>query len=63
MPKQAPKQASSTSKRRSGVEIAPCTCKHEYQDKLYGKGMRVWTRGGTVPQPQNTCTVCGATSK
>ena len=22
-------------------EVKPCNCKHEYQDKKYGKGMRV----------------------
>jgi len=25
----------------SMTKILPCNCKHEFQDKLYGKGMRV----------------------
>ena len=53
----------SSKKTRKGptTKIAPHTCTHEYQDKLYGKGNRVWTRG---PEQDNgaakeTCTVCG----
>lgn len=54
-----------SSKKRKGptTRIAPPhTCAHEYQDKLYGKGIRVWTRG---PEQDNgtakeTCTVCGS---
>lgn len=37
------------------VKIMKCTCDHEYQDKTYGKGMRVHNRkraGNWV------CTVC-----
>jgi len=26
---------------RTTTEIKPCTCQNEYQDKMYGKGMRV----------------------
>jgi hypothetical protein len=35
--------------------IQPCTCKHVYQDEMYGPGRRVHneTAGGYV------CTVCG----
>lgn len=35
--------------------IKTCKCKHEYQDKVYGKGNRVHN-----PGPKSiTCTVCG----
>lgn len=25
-------------------EIRPCKCKNDYQDKAYGKDMRVWNK-------------------
>jgi len=34
--------------------IKKCTCKHEFQDKKYGKGMRVFNKGKEVWR----CTVC-----
>lgn len=37
------------------TQIIPCTCSHEEQDKMYGKGMRVHnvnTKGDAF------CTVC-----
>jgi len=37
--------------------IISCTCTHEYQDKLYGKGRRVFNEGKT----NYKCTVCKAT--
>lgn len=42
------------------MAIKDCTCKHEYQDKKYGKGKRVHNEG----QKENSkdtfrCTVCG----
>ena len=36
--------------------IAPCTCKHEAQDKMYGNGRRVFNEG----KLNYICTVCGA---
>ena len=36
--------------------ILPCTCTHEAQDKIHGKGRRVWNVGKT----HRKCTVCGA---
>ena len=38
------------------MPIAKCTCKHEYQDKQYGKDNRVFN-----PKLKNEmrCTVCG----
>jgi hypothetical protein len=44
--------------------IKRCSCKSEYQDSKYGKGMRVHTTGvkkdGMVPE---RCTVCGPQPK
>jgi len=40
------------------TEIKPCTCEHKSQDKLYGKGRRVFNLG----LKGATCTVCGKTS-
>lgn len=40
------------------IEIRKCTCEHDFQDKQYGKGNRVWNQTlkdkGTVYR----CTVC-----
>jgi hypothetical protein len=38
--------------------IAKCTCKSEFQDQLYGKGMRYFNR--TEDGKGGRCTVCGA---
>ena len=44
-------------RKASGVTISKCTCDHSYQDKLYGKGMRVKNnRPGNNPP---RCSVCG----
>jgi len=40
------------------VAILPCSCKHEYQDKKYGKGNRVHNKKGSK-NPGYRCTVCG----
>lgn len=42
--------------------VKPCNCINEYQDKKYGKGLRVHTpvnskKNGTSAR----CTVCGTT--
>lgn len=39
--------------------IAKCTCKSEFQDQLYGKGMRYFNHAGDGPG-DGRCTVCGA---
>ena len=42
-----------------------CGCKSEpsfatdFQDKVYGKGFRLHTVGGTKERPSYTCTICG----
>lgn len=38
--------------------IKQCSCKHQAQDELYGKGNRVMNVGGTTAQPTYKCTVC-----
>jgi hypothetical protein len=43
--------------------IFPCQCSHEYQDKLYGKGRRVWNGMGLLGKSGIRCTVCGAENK
>lgn len=39
-------------------KIAKCTCKHEFQDATYGKGMRVFNPAGDK-QSGGRCSVCG----
>lgn len=42
------------------VTIEKCTCPHEYQDKKYGKGMRVHNKAPKVDKDKGRrCTVCG----
>lgn len=38
--------------------IHVCTCKHEWQDKTYGKWKRVHNPGPPGPQFNIKCTVC-----
>lgn len=41
--------------------IGNCSCKHDIQDKLHGKGRRVLneTQSGSGSQTGTRCTVCG----
>ena len=39
------------------MAIFNCSCKHEFQDKTYGVGRRVFNMGKT----KYTCTVCKST--
>jgi hypothetical protein len=41
--------------------IKSCTCKHEFQDSLYGKGMRQHTLSLKEKTPR--CTVCGGKAR
>ena len=41
----------------NGCKIMRCTCKHEFQDKEYGKGMRVFNP--MKISGRYRCTVCG----
>lgn len=38
--------------------IKKCSCKHEYQDKKHGKGMRVMTPFKRTDTLMARCTVC-----
>lgn len=38
--------------------VLPCNCKHEYQDKHYGPGMRVHNKFGEGSDSGFRCTVC-----
>lgn len=42
-------------------KIMLCSCQHESQDELYGKGMRLWNRLGDSDSYR--CTVCGNSNK
>ena len=46
-------------KRKYGAKIRSCDCKHEYQDALYGKQMRVACL--CKEGKESRCTVCGKT--
>ena len=50
-----------TEKRRNGTRIVACSCKHEYQDKVYGTGKRV--ANAAPKQDGDRCTVCGTVHK
>lgn len=43
------------------IVIRECSCKHDYQDKVYGKQMRVHNpkKAPAGSKPRVTCTVCG----
>jgi len=42
------------------TEIFPCTCKSEYQDKRYGRGLRVHNEAkSSKAAGVGRCTVCG----
>jgi len=40
---------------KEGCRILKCTCEHEFQDKVYGKGMRVHNIN---KKGEAACTVC-----
>lgn len=48
-------------KRRNGTRIVSCSCSHEYQDSVYGKGKRV--ANAAPKQDGDRCTVCGKVHK
>lgn len=47
--------AATTTPKRPSFAIKPCTCAHEHQDKVYGKGRRFMIR----TQDGYRCMVCG----
>lgn len=42
----------------SGTKVKQCNCKHEFQDKTYGKQIRVHNIGGVKGSLKYSCTVC-----
>jgi len=50
----APAKAKAIPKKTTTI-VAKCSCVNEYQDKIYGKGMRAKNSKGTGFK----CTVCG----
>lgn len=44
--------------------IKQCTCEHTFQDKIYGKGNRVWNIGKEAGSSSTVikCTVCNKTN-
>ena len=40
------------------IKIRRCTCEHKFQDKRYGKGMRVHDQSKDGNSVMWTCTVC-----
>ena len=45
------------------MKVLPCSCLHEYQDKCYGRQMRIHNQAPKKPDNNGgwTCTVCGKT--
>lgn len=41
--------------KKNGVTFSKCHCAHSYQDRKYGKGVRVFNYGAGGKR----CTVCG----
>ena len=42
--------------------VMACTCKHDFQDKTYGRGLRLFNYGRKINGTGGyRCTVCGAT--
>lgn len=41
------------------TKIKPCSCVHDYQDTVYGKGMRVHNEMASKDPSKFRCTVCG----
>ena len=46
----------SKDKVKTGAVVKKCSCKHTQQDKMYGKGFRVFN---LKTGDRATCTVCG----
>ena len=55
-----PKVKEEKGKAGEGVVFRRCSCESAFQDKHYGRGIRVFNVGGTITNPTYTCTVCGA---
>ncbi len=45
----------------AATKVMQCSCKSDFQDELYGKGMRLFNLRDEKKHPgEATCTVCGA---
>lgn len=46
--------------KKSYGRVRPCSCEHAFQDKEYGKGMRLHTeaKGASPGTVKYRCTVC-----
>jgi len=55
----APKVKEEKGKAGCGTVIRSCSCTSDFQDKMYGRGMRVMNVGGSSTAPRYSCTVCG----
>ena len=42
------------------MAIRSCNCNNDYQDKVHGKNMRVFTEGKKPNQMNLKCTICGS---
>lgn len=49
-------KAENSSKRKNGTIVARCDCKHTFQDKEYGAGLRL--HNIAVKSQKRRCTVC-----
>lgn len=47
--------------KESTTTVKTCTCKHSYQDQIYGIGKRVHNKCGINGKVAFRCTVCGIT--
>ena len=45
------------------TKVKSCTCQHEFQDSVYGKGRRVHNKTNGNGRPEYRCTVCGVKPK
>lgn len=44
-------------------KVMQCSCKHDFQDQQYGKGMRLFNEIGKGGNDGYRCTVCGREDK
>lgn len=47
----------------AATKVMPCKCVHEFQDKTYGKGMRLFNLSEVAKVKKAKCTVCGNEKK
>jgi hypothetical protein len=52
-----PKKGDAPVERSKGTMVAPCGCTSAFQDRRYGRGLRLMNKSGT--KSGQKCTVCG----